>query len=60
VSKQTRSNPFLYLTGLLVEQMSSWPEDEQTIAVDDGLTFYVFPQGHGKARLYIAHPSFLS
>ena len=53
--RHTRSNPFLYLTGLLVDQMSSWPEDEQTIAVDDGLTFYVFPQGHGKARLYIAH-----
>ena len=36
--------------------MSSWPEDEQTIDVDDVLTFYVFPQGRGKPRLYIAHP----
>jgi flavin-dependent dehydrogenase len=54
--KHTRSNHLLYLTGLLVDQMSSWPEDEQTIAVDDGLTFYVFPQEHGRARLYVAHP----
>ena len=54
--KQTRNDPSVYLTGMLVDHMASWPEDEQTIAADDGLTLYVFPQGRGKARLYVAHP----
>lgn len=54
--RQIRNDPSVYLTGMLVDHMASWPEDEQTIAADDGLTLYVFPQGRGKARLYVAHP----
>jgi 2-polyprenyl-6-methoxyphenol hydroxylase-like FAD-dependent oxidoreductase len=43
------------LTGLLVDGMSGWPHDEQTIGVDGDVAFYIFPQGGGRVRLYAAH-----
>lgn len=42
-------------TGLLVEGAAKWPEDQYTIGVEGDLTFYVFPQGDGRLRLYICH-----
>src|SRR5215468_1222116 len=43
------------LTGLLVDGVREWPEDEQTIGVDGDVGFYIFPQGGGRVRLYAAH-----
>ena len=43
------------LTGLLVDDIGAWPEDEQSIGVDGDLGFYIFPQGRGRIRLYATH-----
>jgi 2-polyprenyl-6-methoxyphenol hydroxylase-like FAD-dependent oxidoreductase len=43
------------LTGLLVDDISEWPRDEQSIGVDGDLGFYIFPQGGGRVRLYATH-----
>jgi menaquinone-9 beta-reductase len=43
------------LTGLLVDDVSEWPHDEQSIGVDGDFGFYVFPQGQGRIRLYATH-----
>jgi 2-polyprenyl-6-methoxyphenol hydroxylase-like FAD-dependent oxidoreductase len=43
------------LTGLLVEDSSQWPDNEQSIGVDGDLGFYILPQGQGRVRLYATH-----
>jgi 2-polyprenyl-6-methoxyphenol hydroxylase-like FAD-dependent oxidoreductase len=43
------------LSGLLVDDVSAWPLDEQSIGVDGDLGFYIFPQGNGRVRLYATH-----
>ena len=43
------------LSGLLVDDVSAWPHDEQSIGVDGDLGFYIFPQGQGRVRLYATH-----
>ncbi len=40
-------------TGLLVKDMDGWPEELQCIGTDGDVEIFVFPQGHGKARLYL-------
>jgi 2-polyprenyl-6-methoxyphenol hydroxylase-like FAD-dependent oxidoreductase len=44
------------IAGLLVEGAEAWPEEEQTMGAHGGATLYVFPQGGGRARLYLNHP----
>ncbi len=43
------------LSGLLVDDVSAWPHDEQSIGVDGDVGFYIFPQGNGRVRLYATH-----
>lgn len=43
------------VAGLLVQGASQWPDDLYTVGVEGDLTFYVFPQGSGRARLYTCH-----
>jgi 2-polyprenyl-6-methoxyphenol hydroxylase-like FAD-dependent oxidoreductase len=43
------------LSGLLIDDVSAWPHDEQSIGVDGDLGFYIFPQGQGRVRLYATH-----
>ena len=43
------------LSGLLVDDVSGWPLDEQSVGVDGDLGFYIFPQGNGRVRLYATH-----
>jgi 2-polyprenyl-6-methoxyphenol hydroxylase-like FAD-dependent oxidoreductase len=43
------------IAGLLVEGVEAWPEEEQTMGAHDGATLFVFPQGRGRARLYLNH-----
>lgn len=42
------------LDGLLVDDLD-WPEDVQTIGTEGDVNFFVFPQGGGRARLYLGH-----
>jgi 2-polyprenyl-6-methoxyphenol hydroxylase-like FAD-dependent oxidoreductase len=40
------------IVGLLVEDIGSWPEDLQALGKVGDLHYLIFPQGHGRARLY--------
>jgi 2-polyprenyl-6-methoxyphenol hydroxylase-like FAD-dependent oxidoreductase len=46
--------PHHLLGGLLVEDLD-WPDDVQTIGTEGDVNFFVFPQGGGRARLYLGH-----
>jgi 2-polyprenyl-6-methoxyphenol hydroxylase-like FAD-dependent oxidoreductase len=53
---QARAEPTTHVVaGLLVKGASQWPGDLYTVGVEGDLTFYVFPQGGGRARLYTCH-----
>lgn len=43
------------LSGLLVDGVDAWPEEDQSIGVEGDITFYVFPQGGGRIRLYACY-----
>lgn len=43
------------LSGLLVDGVDQWPEELQTIGVEGDITYYVFPQGGGRIRLYACY-----
>lgn len=43
--------------GMLVEGATDWPADMQTIGSEGDVHFLVFPQGGGRARLYLGYPS---
>ena len=47
--------PHHLMSGLLVEGVEEWPEDTQAIGVEGDVVFYIFPQGGGRARLYLAY-----
>ncbi len=42
-----------WMTGLLVEGIEGWPEDLSCIGVEGWRNYFVFPQGGGRARLYL-------
>jgi 2-polyprenyl-6-methoxyphenol hydroxylase-like FAD-dependent oxidoreductase len=39
--------------GLAVEGLTGWPDDTQAMGTERDYMFYVFPQGGGRARLYL-------
>ena len=41
--------------GLLIENAHGWPDDLQVIGADGDVHFLVFPQGKGRARLYLGY-----
>ncbi|MGH2608906.1 MAG: FAD-dependent oxidoreductase [Tepidiformaceae bacterium] len=43
-----------YFAGLLVDNVDGWPEDVQTMGTERDVQFFVFPQGHGRSRLYLS------
>lgn len=43
------------ISGLLVTGAEAWPADTQAIGKAGGIMFLVFPQGHGKVRLYVEY-----
>jgi menaquinone-9 beta-reductase len=53
--RRQRGPPHHFLAGLLVEGVESWPAEEQTIGVEGDVCYYVFPQGEGRARLYLGY-----
>jgi 2-polyprenyl-6-methoxyphenol hydroxylase-like FAD-dependent oxidoreductase len=45
-----------YLGGVLVGDLD-WPDDAQAVATEGDLHVLCFPQGGGRARLYLAYPT---
>lgn len=43
--------------GMLVEGAEAWPDDLQAIGTEGDVHFLVFPQGGGRARLYLGYAS---
>jgi 2-polyprenyl-6-methoxyphenol hydroxylase-like FAD-dependent oxidoreductase len=43
------------ITGLLVDGVDDWPQEEQSIGTCGDISFYIFPQGQGRVRLYVAY-----
>lgn len=46
-----------FFSGMLVEGIEGWPEDLQAIGAEKDVHYLVFPQGNGRARLYLGYPS---
>lgn len=44
-------------SGLLIEGADGWPEDLQVIGAEKDVHYLVFPQGKGRARLYLGYPT---
>lgn len=44
-----------FMSGLLVDGAHGWPEDSQSVGVEDDRTFFIFPQGDGRIRLYLCY-----
>ena len=42
-----------FFAGLLVDQAEAWPAELQTMGTEGDVQFFVFPQGNGRARLYL-------
>ena len=42
-----------FFSGMLVENIDGFPDDLQTIGTEGDVHYLVFPQGNGRARLYI-------
>jgi 2-polyprenyl-6-methoxyphenol hydroxylase-like FAD-dependent oxidoreductase len=42
-------------SGMLVEGADGWPEDLQVIGTEGDVHYLVFPQGKGRARLYLGY-----
>ncbi|WP_408638227.1 NAD(P)/FAD-dependent oxidoreductase [Nonomuraea corallina] len=43
--------------GMMVEGMTGWPPDVQAMGTEGDVMFMVFPQGDGRARLYLNFPT---
>ena len=43
------------MAGLLVDGVVGWPDDEFSIGTEGDFRFYIFPQGHGRMRLYLCY-----
>ncbi len=44
-------------SGMLVENATGFPDDLQVTGSENDVHFLVFPQGNGRARLYLGYPS---
>jgi 2-polyprenyl-6-methoxyphenol hydroxylase-like FAD-dependent oxidoreductase len=47
--------PRMLGAGLLVEDMRDWPQHQASIGAEGDRTFFVLPQGGGRARLYLMY-----
>jgi 2-polyprenyl-6-methoxyphenol hydroxylase-like FAD-dependent oxidoreductase len=43
--------------GMLIDGADGWPADSQVIGASDDTHYLVFPQGNGRARLYLGYAS---
>lgn len=46
-----------WFAGMLIENADGFPEDLQVIGSENDVHFLVFPQGNGRARLYLGYPT---
>lgn len=59
IGARVQADPLHHIFGgLLIDRCPEWPDDQMAIGTEGEGTFYVFPQGEGKLRLYYGyHPS---
>jgi 2-polyprenyl-6-methoxyphenol hydroxylase-like FAD-dependent oxidoreductase len=50
-----KTDPRIFLAGLLVDGVRDWPTADSVIGTSGDTILYVFPQGGNKARLYIGY-----
>jgi 2-polyprenyl-6-methoxyphenol hydroxylase-like FAD-dependent oxidoreductase len=50
-----RQEPNSYIAGLLVDGLQDVPDDHDVMLGAGELLFFLFHQGHGRARLYLCH-----
>jgi 2-polyprenyl-6-methoxyphenol hydroxylase-like FAD-dependent oxidoreductase len=43
------------ISGLLVEGLERWSDDDDGFGTVDGINFFSFPQGGGRSRVYLCH-----
>lgn len=56
IGAHVQSDPLHHIFGgLLIDGADQWPDDHYAIGTEDRGTFYIFPQGHGRFRLYYAY-----
>jgi 2-polyprenyl-6-methoxyphenol hydroxylase-like FAD-dependent oxidoreductase len=51
-----KNDPRIFLAGLLVEGLHGWPEGDSVLGTSGQSMHYAFPQGKGRARLYLGYP----
>jgi 2-polyprenyl-6-methoxyphenol hydroxylase-like FAD-dependent oxidoreductase len=44
-----------FIAGLLIDGAEAWPDDEFCVGTEGDIMFWVFPQGGGRARLYVSY-----
>jgi 2-polyprenyl-6-methoxyphenol hydroxylase-like FAD-dependent oxidoreductase len=50
-----KTDPRIFLAGMLVEGLRDWPSADSMIGTSGDTILYVFPQGEDRARLYIGY-----
>lgn len=56
IGADVQADPVHHLFGgLLVERVAAWPVDEYAIGTEGSSTFYIFPQGDSRMRLYLGY-----
>ncbi len=56
IGAELRADPLHHIFGgLLIDECPEWPDDVMVTGTEGRGTFYIFPQGHGRIRLYYAY-----
>ena len=50
-----KTDPRIFLAGMLVDGVRDWPTEDATIGTSGDTILFVFPQGKDRARLYIGY-----
>lgn len=56
IGAEVQSDPLHHIFGgLLIDECPDWPDDTMVTGTEGNGTFYIFPQGQGRIRLYYAY-----